>query len=68
MTNPPDQPHEDAAQTDQNPPVRQRRRLGRRGLLKVAAGTGAAVAAASGVYVRPSVRPLEVPSAEAFSF
>jgi hypothetical protein len=45
-----------------------RRRVGRRGVLKVAAGTGAAVVAASGVYIQPSVRPLHIATAEAFSF
>lgn len=48
--------------------VAPRRRIRRRRLLKVAAGTGAAVAGASSIYVRPSVRPLKIPTANAFSF
>ncbi|MBV9598310.1 MAG: twin-arginine translocation signal domain-containing protein [Chloroflexi bacterium] len=45
-----------------------RRRVRRRRLLKVAAATGAAVASASNVYVRPSVRLLKISEANAFSF
>ncbi len=45
-----------------------RQRVRRRRLLKGAVVTGAGVVAASGVYVRPSVRPLQVPTVHAFSF
>ena len=54
---------------DQNSLARgPRRRVGRRRLITAAVGTGAAVVGASGVYVRPSVRPLQVPTVHAFSF
>jgi len=42
-------------------------KLNRRRLVKTAAAAATAVAAASG-YVQPSVRPLQVPVAHAFSF
>jgi len=48
--------------------ARTRRRMGRRRVIKAATITVAGVAAASSVYVRPSVRPLQVPVAHAFSF
>ncbi|MBV9546917.1 MAG: twin-arginine translocation signal domain-containing protein [Chloroflexi bacterium] len=44
-----------------------RGRITRRRLVKAATATVAGVAAASG-YVPPSVRPLQVPIAHAFSF
>ena len=45
-----------------------RQRVRRRRLIKGAVVAGAGVVAASGVYVRPSVRPLRVPTVHAFSF
>jgi hypothetical protein len=45
----------------------QPKRRGRRRLLKAAVAGGAAVVGASG-YVAPSVRPLQLPVAHAFSF
>jgi hypothetical protein len=47
--------------------ARKVRRVRRRGLVKVATATVAVVIGTSG-YVRPSVRPLQAPSAHAFSF
>ena len=55
-----------SSSVQQTPPAR--RRVRRRRLIKAAAATGAAVVGASGVYVRPSVRPLQVPTVHAFSF
>jgi hypothetical protein len=49
-------------------PSRKGRRVRRRRLIQTAVGVGAGLAAASGAYVAPSVRPLRVSTAYAFSF
>jgi len=63
-------PPEPAADADQ--PIAKastpRRRVRRRRLLQAAVATGAGVVGASGAYVRPSVRPLQLPRAQAFCF
>ncbi len=45
-----------------------KRRVRRRLLVKAAVATGAAVVGASGAYVQPSVRPIQIPTVHAFSF
>jgi hypothetical protein len=45
-----------------------KRRVVRRRLLKAAAATGAALVGVSGLYVEPSVRPLQMATVHAFSF
>jgi len=55
------------ARTRESPIASTQRRVSRRRLVKAATVTVAGVAAASG-YVRPSVRPLQIPIAHAFSF